>query len=130
MPLDTTVMALHSTLLDTPLDLFMVMLEALLATILDTLLDLSMVIQVTVPLEADEVLVTFLAMEEALDEAPELLETTVPEGPGASAALASRAGTAASRSTAGSSTIRPRRSFRSSTAAPGPSTGSRRRPST
>ena len=100
--------------------------------LLDTLLDLPMVIQVTVPLEAEEaqedhlVMATFLVTEEAL----EVLETTAPEGPGASAALEPRAGTAALRSTAGSSTIRPRQSFRSSTAAPGPSTGSRRRPST
>ena len=59
--------------------------------LLDTLLDLFMVI---------------LAMEEALDEAPELLATTVPEGLGASAALEARAATAASRSTAASSTIK------------------------
>ena len=80
-------MALHSTLLDTPPDLFM---------LLDTLLDLFTVILATVLLE----------VEEALDEAPELLATTVPEGLGASAALEARAATAASRSTAASSTIK------------------------
>ena len=113
-------MALHSTLLDTPLDLFMVMAEALLTMILDALLDLSTVGQATELLE----------MAEALDVALEVLETTGPEGPGASAALEPQAGTAVLRSTAGSSTTRPRQSFQNSTAAPGPSTGSRRRPST
>ena len=80
-------MALHSPLLDTLLDLLM---------LLCALMDLFTVILVTVPLE----------VEEALDEAPELLATTVPEGLGASAALEARAATAASRSTAASSTIK------------------------
>ena len=92
--------------------------------LLDALLDIFRVILATVLLEAEE------AQEEALDEAPELLATTVPEGLGASAALEARAATAASRSTAASLTTKLPRTSCSSTGRLAQSSGSRRRPST